>query len=99
MKRKDIYNIIYMLTLIFLTLFVFYQIMHKVLGGSWITESLTLTLVTILFINTLQTARQLAKVETELKFLSRDYRSFKKEMLEFREETNSNFTKLFNILE
>lgn len=75
MARKviDILEIIIYLFLIGLAIFIIYQLIRKILGGSWETPDIMVALLIMTIGIVFNTALKLSKVETRLNNLSKGF--------------------------
>lgn len=86
MKTKydfiDISQIILMTILIVFGLFILYQIIRKIMGGSWATEDIIVTLLLTLIGIVFTTSVQLAKLRSDHNNLSHQFKCLAKDFKE-----------------
>ena len=74
MKKENITQIFWIIWTalwILFALFIAYQILVKVFGGSWISEALTIALLSANLITTIQLIQKTARIESDVHHLSR----------------------------
>ena len=74
MKKENIAQIFWIIWTalwILFALFIAYQILVKVFGGSWISEALTIALLSANLITTIQLIQKTARIESDVHHLSR----------------------------
>lgn len=71
--------------------FILYQILRRILGGSWEVELILLTLTSALFVVCIHNAREISSMKGEFK-------EFKRSMLDFKNKTEKNFERLSHLM-
>jgi uncharacterized integral membrane protein len=74
MKLKEVLNLIFYLFLIVFSIFTIYQILRKLLGGSWETQDIMIALLILILGFVFNLTVKLTKLETKFSYLAKDFK-------------------------
>tara|TARA_Y100000310_G_C20690965_1_gene822162 strand:+ start:1734 stop:2036 length:303 start_codon:yes stop_codon:yes gene_type:complete len=78
--------------------FILYQILRRILGGSWEVELILLTLTSSLLIVCVHNAREISSLKGEFKEFRRTMSLFRSDFKEFKNKTDRNFERLSHLM-
>jgi uncharacterized membrane protein len=74
-KIKQILDILFVVALTIFALFIIYQILRKVFGGSWATEGLVIALLVLNITLTFHLTKEVTQIKTDLSHIKMEFRS------------------------
>ncbi len=81
-KTKDVLNIFLYILLIIFSVYIIYQLILKIFGGSWQTEDIVIALLILIIGSVLNITIKLAKLETNFSNLKTSFCSLAKDFKE-----------------
>ncbi len=85
-KALDIIQVILIIFLIVFGIFILYQIIRKILGGSWDNETIIISLLIFNISFTIAIALNLIKFNTDYNYFKKYMHNFAKDFREFKEK-------------
>jgi len=85
-RMFDVLQLILLIFLIVFGLFILYQIILKILGGSWTTEAVIISFLVLLISIVFSIAVSQIRFTTDYNYFKKDMYGFHREFREFREE-------------
>ena len=87
-KIREILDTLLVIALILFGWFIIYQILRKVFGGSWVSESLIIGLLILNITLTFNLTKETAEIKTDLYHLRTQFQSLAQDFKEHLKRTN-----------
>ncbi|MAG02837.1 hypothetical protein CMI42_05865 [Candidatus Pacearchaeota archaeon] len=88
-KLLDVLHLTFLLLTIIFGLFILYQVILKILGGSWTTEAVIISLLTILISVVFTIAVHQVRFGADYNYFKRNMNHFSKDFKEFRKDISN----------